>query len=158
MPRVSILRFTEDYQMVAEAFKDMVKNAVVTEREEEFGEAKRSVIEIEGDFEHFILEDMDLWSVYLKFEIKDNRIEDADDREARAILSEGMPDFGEVLFSPTITFVFKRVEYKLVTSTVIERVEDDSRVVLNRETQESEPQFEWVDITREFGQKVRINR
>ena len=157
MPRVSMLRFSKDYKTVAEAFKEMVKNPTVTEREEDFGDAKRAVIEIEGDFEQFVLEDLDMWNIHLKFEIKDNHIEDAGDREARSILSESMPDYGAALFSPTIAFVYKSVTHKTVTSTIVERVgDDDSRVVMSRDTQETEDEIEWVDITREFSQKVRI--
>ena len=153
MPRVAIMRFTKDYQEVALAFESMVKDAVITNREED----GRTVIEIEGDFEHFVLEDMETWGGHFKFEIKDNRIRDAGDREARAIVSEGMPGFGEVLFSPTIAFVYRRIGYKIWTSTVVERIDDDgTRVVLSREGNEGEQQYEWQDITRDFGQKVKI--
>ena len=151
MPRVSIMRFTKDYQIVADAFIGMVKDAAVTHREED----GRAVIEIEGEFQHFVLEDMDTWGGHFKFEIKDNRIQDASDREARAILSEGMPGFGEVLFSPTIAFVYQRTQYWIVTSMTIERVDTgDVRVLISRTEEKSEPQVEWKDITREFGQKI----
>jgi hypothetical protein len=67
-----------------------VKDAIITEREE----SGRPVTDIEGDFEHFVLEDMDMWGGHFKFEIKNNRIDGSDDRESRAIISEGMPGFG----------------------------------------------------------------
>ena len=154
MPRVSILRFTKDYQTVADALVGMVKNAVMTEREED----GHPVIDIEGDFSHFVLEDMDLWETHLKFTIKDNKVEDADDREARAILAQGNPGFGDVLFSPTIAWVYQRIGYTLVTSTIVERVEDSKRTVISSNAQETDRQYEWKDITKEFSRKVRIER
>lgn len=156
MPRISTLTFTKDYQTVAEAFKDMLKNPVVTEREEEIGAGKPAkVIEIEGDFEHFVLEDMDMWGGRLKVEIKDFRIQDEVDREMRSMLAQGMPGYGSVLFSPTIAFVFKRVTTTICTTTITEKIRD-GQVIDRKEEVQSEEIEEWEEITREFGQKVHI--
>jgi hypothetical protein len=152
MPRVAILRFTKDYATVVEAFKTMVKDAIITEREE----SGRPVTDIEGDFEHFVLEDMDMWKTCLKIEIKNNRIDGSDDRESRAIISEAMPGFGEVMFSPTIAFVYKRVETITKTTTIVEKLVDGEVKERNEQTIESETVFEWEDITREFAKKVHI--
>src|SRR5258708_3291831 len=91
--------------------------------------------------------------------IKDNRITSEDDREARSIISESIPGYGAVMFSPTIAFVYRRVTYKIITTTLVERFEgNEIPKVLSREALESEPQYEWKDITKEFGRKVHVER
>lgn len=152
MPRLIVLRMTKDIETVADAFQTMIKEPVITEREEQ----GRKVIDIEGEFSHFVLEDMGMWEAYIKITIKDNRIEDASDREARALISQGMPGMGEVLFSPTVAWVYKRVEIVTRTKTVTEKLVE-GEVTERKETEwEETPGVEWVDITKEFGRKVRI--
>lgn len=154
MPRIAMLRFTKDYETVADALAGMVKNATVTKRTEN----ERSVIDVEGDFEHFVLEDMDTWGGYLKFEVMDNALQGDNDREARSILASAEPAWSAVLFSPTTAKVYRRTSYTLRTTTVLERIENDQVVKqIEKQTEESDLQYEWVDITREFGQKVRID-
>src|SRR5450755_202920 len=147
MPRVSILRFTKDYETVADGLATFLKEPATTQREE----VGKQVIEIEGNFEHFVLADMDMWRGHIKFEVKDNRIEGDDDRETRAILAEGIPGFGEVLFSPTVAFVHKRVETRTRTTTITEHLQDGEVVDKQEATSESDSVYGWVDITREIG-------
>lgn len=152
MPRVAILRFPKEYTEVVEAFKALVKDAIVTEREEH----GHAVVDIEGHFEQFVLEDMDMWGGYLKFEIQDNRVRDGDDTEARAIIVRGIPELGSSLFSPTIGHVYRRMAVVTRITTITEKILDE--VVLSRDEQTvtSEPAYEWEEITREFAQKVNI--
>ncbi len=152
MPRITVLRFTKDHETVVEAFKDMIQDAIITNRKEN----GHAVTEIEGDFEHFVLEDLDIWHVYLRIEIKDNHINGEDDREARAIISAGMPEMSGVMFSPTVAFVYKRVETVTKTTTIVEKLVDGEVKERDEQTVTSEPVHEWVDITREFAKKVRI--
>lgn len=159
MPRVQTLLFTKDYKAVADGLATMLTNVTTTHREED----GRDMIDLEGDFSHFILEDMEMWELHLKFEVKDNRVGDEDDREVRAILASGMPGFGSVLFSPTIAFVYRPVRTKTVTTTIVEQVRENERLEtsvteVSREVQGSEWVTEWEDITGEFGRKVRIDR
>lgn len=156
MPRITILRFTKDYETVADALTTMVKDAQVTRDTEN----ERAIINIEGQFEHFVMEDLDMWGGYLKFKIIDNAIQDDTDREVRSILASAEPGMSEMMFSPTIAYVYKRVSYIIRTTTIVERIEDGSAKKLDEQchTEESEPQYDWVDITREFGQKIRVDR
>lgn len=150
MPRISTLTFTKDHEAVVEAFKGMVKEPSVVVLQEE----GVTITTIEGEFSTFILEDMDTWGGYFRFEIRDNRVTNEDDREARAILSSQMPGYGAVLFSPTIATVYKRVEVTTRTKTITEKVKD-GRVSERSESEwVSTTEYEWENITREFGQKV----
>ncbi len=153
MPRLIVLRFTKDIETVADAFIPMVKEPIVTRREEQ----GRAVIDIEGDFSHFVMEDLDMWEAHIKITIKDNRIEDAGDREARALISQGMPGIGEIMFSPTVAWVYKRVEVVTRTRTVSEKLIDGKVTEHNESEWEAVSSSEWGDITREFSQKVRIS-
>lgn len=153
--RISVLRFTTDHQMVAEAFKELLKNHTVTEHTED----GKAVIEIEGDYSQFVLEDMEVWENHIKIEIKDNRIECDTDKTARSIIAEGEPGLAEILFSPTIAFVYKRIETKTRTTTITETLEDGVEMSRYKETKESDPVYTWKDITRDFGRiTTRTNR
>jgi hypothetical protein len=150
MPRISTLTFTKPHDMVVEAFKGMVKDPSITVTQD--GDIATTYIE--GEYSTFVLEDMDMWGGYLRFEIRDNRVMGEDDREARAILSEQMPGFGAVLFSPTIALVFRRVEVTTRTKTITEQMKD-GKVSNHTESEWQEStEYEWENITREFGQKV----
>lgn len=152
MPRLIVLRFTKDIDEVAEAFKPMLKEPIITEREEQ----GRKVIDLEGEFEHFVMEDLEMWRASIKITMKDNRIEDEDDRDSRAILSQGQPGMGEVLFSPTLAWVYKQVKVITRTKTVTEKLVD-GEVTEHKESEWIElPDLEWVDITKEFSRKVRV--
>lgn len=144
--RISTLTFTRCYEEVVEAFKQMVENPIVTVQED--------ATTIEGEFSTFVLEDMDTWGGYLRFEIRNNSVSSDDDREARAILSEQMPGFGATLFSPTIALIHRRVEVTTRTKTLTEKVVDGK--VTERQESEwmSTTEYEWQDVTREFGQKA----
>jgi len=156
MPRITVLSFTKDYETVADAFAGMVKNAVITRRTDD----DRNFIDVEGDFSHFVLDDLDMWEGHLKFEIQDNRLQGEDDREARIFLLSAEPRMAETLFSPTIAHVYRRTEYRTRTTTIVERLEGERATMTEREVDKrvemSDPQYEWVEITREFGQKVKI--
>jgi len=152
MARLTVLRFTKDYETVADAMSGMVKEAKVTRREEH----ERVFIDVEGQFSHFVLEDMEVWEPYLKFEIQDNAIKDQEDRAARSILASAEPSLSSVLFSPTIAQVYRRVEHIIRTTTITERIEGGKSVKRDEQTSDSDPQYDWVEVTREFGQKVRI--
>ncbi len=151
MARLTILEFTKGYQEVVEAFKTMIDNPTITEREE-----KGTVItDVEGDFSHLVLEEMGVWQAHIKVEIRDNQIKDDADREARSVFAVADPVFGRVLFSPTIAYVYKRVEAKVRTRTIIEQIEDGVVVESGETEQVTKPAFIWKDITREFGRKVQ---
>lgn len=150
MPRISTLTFTKDHEAVVEAFKGMVKDPTIVISQEE----GLTITNIEGEFSTFVLEDMDTWGGYLRFEIRDNRIASEDDREARAVLSEHMPGFGAVLFSPTVALVYRRVEVATRTKTITEKVKDGKVSEHNESEWISTTGYEWENITREFGQKV----
>jgi len=152
MPRVTVLRFTKDYETVVDALTTMVTNAVVTEQEKN----GHTVTDIEGDFEHFVLEDMDLWKEHIKIEIQDNHIEGDDDQESRAIIARAIPELADALFSPTIAYVYKRVESVTKTTTIVEKVVDGKVKERDEQTVIGEPVYEWEEITREFGKKLRV--
>lgn len=150
MPRIATLTFTKDHDTVVEAFKDMVKDPSITESEEQGAR----VTTIEGEYSTFVLEDMDMWSGYLRFEIKDNAVQSEGDREARALFSQAMPGYGAVLFSPTIAFVYRRVQVETRTKTITEKRKNGDVVETTESDWTSETTEEWEEITREFGQKV----
>lgn len=150
MPRITTMTFTKDYQAVVEALTSMLENPVVTER----SEGGQTVIDVEGDFTTFVLQDMDTWGGHLKFEIRDNRIAGEDDREARAMLSEQMPGWGAVMFAPTVALVYRRVQVETRTKTVTERVVAGQVTDRQESEWEKTTGYEWEEITREWGQKV----
>lgn len=154
MPRITTLTFTKDHEAVVEAFKGMVKDpSVVVTQDEDV-----TTTYVEGEFSTFVLEDMDMWGGYFRFEIRDNRISGETDREARAMLSEQMPGFGQTLFSPTIALVFKRIEVVTRTKTITERTRNRQMASRHESEWQTETVYEWENITREFGQKVNVGR
>jgi hypothetical protein len=149
-----MLEFTKPHDDVVAAFKKMITNPIVTQREENGA----TVTDIEGNFSHFVMEDLETWQAYIKVEITDNQIRDENDREARSILAAADPGgFGRMLFVPTIAHVYKRVETVTRTKTITERLEDGVVVSTEESEQTSEPMYTWKEITREFGSKVRPN-
>lgn len=154
MPRITTLTFTKSFDLVVDALAGMVKDPVITESEEN----GHRVTLVEGAFSHFVLEDMENWECYLRFEIKENDIQDESDRDARAFLSTAMPGFGAVLFSPVVAFVYRRVQIETRTKTVTERRKDGELVETKETDWTSEIGEEWEEITREFSRKVTPNR
>jgi hypothetical protein len=149
-----MLEFTKPHDDVVAAFKKMITNPIVTEREENGA----TVTDIEGNFSHFVMEDLETWQAYIKIEITDNRIKDDNDREARSILAAADPGgFGRMLFVPTIAHVYKRVETVTHTKTITERREDGVVVSTEESEETTQPEYTWKEITREFGSKVRPN-
>jgi hypothetical protein len=144
------MTFTREYQAVVEAFTSLVKNPVVTERTE----GDRAVVEVEGDFETLVIQDMEIWGGHIKFEIRDNRIADQNDRESRAYLSEQMPGFGAVMFAPTIALVYRRIQVETRTQTITEKRVAGTVLERKESEWESVTADEWEEITREWGQKV----
>ena len=150
MARITTITFTKDYRAVVEDVASMLKNPVITERTE----GNHAVVDVEGDFETFVISDMDMWGGHFKFEICDNHILDEDDRQSRALLSEYQPGMGAVLFAPTIALVYRRRLIETRTQTVTEKYRDDQIISRNKSEWEIHRADEWEEITQEWGQKV----
>lgn len=149
--RITNLTFTKDYQEVAEALAGMVTNPVITERKDEH---ECTIVEVEGDFEQFVLQDMETWAAHLKFEIRDNRILGESDRQARALLAESLPGFGGTLFARSVAWVYRRIQVETRVQTITEKCVD-GRVIERKESDwEAVTTYEWEDITLAWSEKM----